>query len=114
MSITKRISAFYDLGQLFLYATNRQLNKQIDNSKFEAIKDTLLAKLEWAEIKNPWFTQDNLQLCLAQWGETLTRENLENWSKDLIPPKNPKNIGIIMAGNIPLVEIGRASCRESV
>ena len=103
MSITKRISAFYDLGQLFLYATNRQLNKQIDNSKFEAIKDTLLAQLEWAEIKNPWFTQDNLQLCLAQWGETLTRENLENWSKDLIPPKNPKNIGIIMAGNIPLV-----------
>lgn len=103
MSITKRISAFYDLGQLFLYATNKQLNKENDNSKFETIKDDLLAKLEWAEVKNPWFTQDNLKLCLQQWGETLTQENLKKWSKDLIPPENPKNIGIIMAGNIPLV-----------
>lgn len=75
MSITKRISAFYDLGQLFLYATNQQLNKQNDNSKFEAKKNELLTKLECAEIKNPWFTQLNLTLCIKQWGKILTQKN---------------------------------------
>ena len=69
MSITKRISAFYDLGQLFLYATNRQLNKQIDNSKFEAIKDTLLAQLNGLKLKIHG-SLGQFGLVLAQWGET--------------------------------------------
>lgn len=36
-------------------------------------------------------------------GKNFDPKKLNDWSKGLVPPKHPKNIGIIMAGNIPLV-----------
>lgn len=103
MSITNRISAFHDLGQLFLYATAGETEHHTENTRFEALKEELQAKLELAQIKNQWFTQENLNYCLKQWGNTLTQANLEEWSKGLEKPADPKKIGLIMAGNIPLV-----------
>lgn len=103
MSIPNRISAIYDLGQFLLFMTDNELNKNSDTSKFEYLKDEFNSKLKLAEIQNPWFTQDNLKFCLEQWGKLLTEENLTNWLKNYSQTHNPKNIGIIMAGNIPLV-----------
>lgn len=103
MSIPNRISAIYDLGQFLLFMTDNELNKNSDTSKFEYLKDEFSSKLKLAEIQNPWFTQDNLKFCLEQWGKLLTEENLTNWIKNYSQTQNPKNIGIIMAGNIPLV-----------
>jgi len=58
-----------------------------------------------AEQQNAWFTHDNLIFTLNWWGELLTKGNLENWIKNyaLIQGKAPKTIGVVMAGNIPLV-----------
>jgi len=59
-----------------------------------------------SQITNPWFTQENILLCLKNWSTLLTAENLEKWvepyKKD-IDESSPKKIAVIMAGNIPLV-----------
>ena len=67
---------------------------------------------EWREIKtqagyhNPWFTEEFIDLAVKNiTNELLIKENLIDWINfyhldDLI---QPKKIGIIMAGNIPLV-----------
>lgn len=54
---------------------------------------------------NPWFTAENLLFSLAQWGTALTDEKLEEWLSHYKMTHSPKSktIGIIMAGNIPLV-----------
>mgnify|MGYP001211289495 FL=1 len=54
---------------------------------------------------NGWFTQDNILFSLRQWGELLTTENLNNWLSGytFLEKGEAKTVGIVMAGNIPLV-----------
>ena len=55
---------------------------------------------------NPWFTEEFVKFSLSEWSKQLTEENLKNWLKKYeIPDKTNDKIrlGLIMAGNIPLV-----------
>ena len=103
MAIHNRISAIYDLGQFFSFITENETDKPDNLSKYEYLKEEFISVLNSAEIHNPWFTKDNLNYCLSQWGKTLTEKNLKDWVKNYSEAQNPKNVGIIMAGNIPLV-----------
>lgn len=55
---------------------------------------------------NPWFTPENVRLALRSAGSTLTSENLSRWLSryaDIDKDHEPLNVGVVMAGNIPLV-----------
>ena len=56
-----------------------------------------------SEIENPWFTVENQKLALAQWAGVLTEEHLKDWLKDYKKAATSKKVGLILAGNIPLV-----------
>jgi hypothetical protein len=64
---------------------------------------------EWNDVismashKNGWFTPDNSRYALKHWSEILTVNNLVKLAPKNHLQKSPKNIGIVMAGNIPLV-----------
>ncbi|MDD2636604.1 MAG: acyl-CoA reductase [Bacteroidales bacterium] len=65
------------------------------------------------EIHNPWFIEDNVKFALKEWSKLLKPEILNEWlSAYQIPDKNNKNIklGIISAGNIPLVGLHDLIC----
>jgi hypothetical protein len=57
------------------------------------------------EIKNPWFTFENVKYSLNAWQKHLKRDLLEAWINPykLKEVTNPKKVLVIMAGNIPLV-----------
>ena len=60
--------------------------------------------IQLAYIKNKWFTPQNTQFALTRWAFTLTELNFEHWLAPYsLPASEPKKVGIIMAGNIPLV-----------
>ncbi|MCD0478815.1 acyl-CoA reductase [Chryseobacterium sp. LC2016-29] len=59
--------------------------------------------LKKSEIENPWFTADNQKFALTQWSELLTQENINEWLQHYSPSKTTKKVGLILAGNIPLV-----------
>lgn len=59
--------------------------------------------LRKSEIENPWFTIDNQKYALQQWSDLLTESNLQNWLKNYSPSGTSKKVGLILAGNIPLV-----------
>ncbi|QIY90186.1 acyl-CoA reductase [Chryseobacterium gallinarum] len=59
--------------------------------------------LKKSEIENPWFTVDNQKFALQQWADLLTEENIKNWLENYTISKISKRIGLILAGNIPLV-----------
>jgi hypothetical protein len=55
---------------------------------------------------NPWFTPENVRRAITAIAEELTEENLTKWTNSyprLSEKTNPSKIGVIMAGNIPLV-----------
>ncbi|ADQ81327.1 acyl-CoA reductase [Riemerella anatipestifer] len=97
MNISIKISGLAQLG-LFI---NQFLEKTEEvYSEEEAL---FSAKLSRAEIENPWFTQDSLRFALKQWADLLTEENLNDWVNSYPETKGGKKVGLILAGNIPLV-----------
>jgi hypothetical protein len=59
-----------------------------------------------AQAGNPWFTEENVRLALQAIAEKmLRREKLEPWFAKYPYPADfkQKNVGIILAGNLPLV-----------
>lgn len=59
--------------------------------------------LKKSEIENPWFTVDNQKFALQQWADLLTEAHLKNWLENYSISKISKRVGLILAGNIPLV-----------
>lgn len=92
MSVESRIAAICELGRFFRAVAGRETEVSDFNPK-----------LKQAEIHNPWFTPDNLNYCFGQWGNLLTEENIKNWLSKYKWSSSPKTVGIIMAGNLPLV-----------
>jgi hypothetical protein len=52
---------------------------------------------------NGWFTEDNVRQALKALGEQLNESGLTIWLKDYSFADHPKNVALVMAGNIPLV-----------
>jgi len=88
--------AMYAFGNKAEYAS---FSKLIDPSFYERFN----AAIEKEHVHNGWFTASSIRNNLKELGELLTPEQLEQWSADYTFVKEPKNIGVIMAGNIPIV-----------
>ncbi|MAZ29414.1 MAG: acyl-CoA reductase [Cytophagaceae bacterium] len=104
MNLEKRISAFAKLGdylhEFLQFDESRSSSLQFDKNSFQEF-EAILAK---AKSHNAWFTRKNLELALASWATSLSRENLEKWLKPYsIAEESHKTVAIIMAGNLPLV-----------
>ncbi|QED37092.1 acyl-CoA reductase [Antarcticibacterium arcticum] len=53
---------------------------------------------------NGWFTRENVLFAVEEWSKALTEENLESWTSPYnFTRDNVKTVGIVMAGNIPMV-----------
>ncbi len=57
-----------------------------------------------AASANAWFTPDHIALAIRNiTDQFLQRDKLEQWVSRYTLPSQPKTVGIVMAGNIPLV-----------
>lgn len=59
--------------------------------------------IELTKAKNPWFTEEATSTALKHWSNSLQVESLLKWSQAYTWAEKPKTVGLIMAGNIPLV-----------
>lgn len=59
--------------------------------------------LEKSKIENQWFTIENQKFALKHWADLLTEENINSWIREYPLSKISKRVGLILAGNIPLV-----------
>ena len=61
--------------------------------------------------ENAFFTEDSIRLALATWADALTESELEEWVAAYpIPEQNDQVVGIVAAGNIPLVGLHDVLC----
>ena len=56
-----------------------------------------------AENSNAWFTAENIKKSLSSFAEMLNEADVEQWFKTISFSSSPKKIGLILAGNIPMV-----------
>jgi hypothetical protein len=93
MNLQERIKAFSELGTIL-------------RNSLEGKDEKLFQLINKQQLNNPWFTPDNVTLALKAIADELTLENLKKWTVNysvLSEISRPIRVGVIMAGNIPLV-----------
>jgi len=103
MSLEKRIKAFVQLG-LFL----KQIGTGIKEESLNVINEKFLTDFEDLILRqksfNGWFTKENVIISISEIANSLSENNLRNWTSNYaIENDSKKTIGVIMAGNLPLV-----------
>ena len=95
--LEKRISCFIRLGQLI-------------SSLGEEEKATLARR---AQYENAWFTESSLNTALSSLTSMLNEESIVNFIlsyPELNQTRTPKNVAVVMAGNIPAVGFHDMMC----
>jgi hypothetical protein len=70
----------------------------------EVSEDELITVIEKAKSENPWFTEANIRLSLRGICNFLDESSLHTWlSGYAFTESQPKQVAVVMAGNIPLV-----------
>jgi len=100
MSRESKIKGLVSLGNFL----NLFLNKRNENEEnYIYLEKEFHSLLIRSEIENPWFTQENLFFSLKSWVEILNEESIKRWLEKYNFSYESKNVGIILAGNLPLV-----------
>ncbi len=86
MTQKQRIDAFVALGKVL--TTDQE---KVDNV------------LRQASVKNPWYTMENTKKQLQALSSNLTSEKLTPWVASYPIVQTDQTVGLILAGNIPLV-----------
>ncbi len=97
ISIERKINVFATLGEIMLAGAAGETSGP--SKVFAHLIDNSVDY-------NPWFTQDNVRMAVEAIGESISYDNLQKWLSfypEITVPVNPRNIGVVMAGNIPLV-----------
>jgi len=92
MNLEKRIAVFASLGKAM-------------RSRVEQRDDSYETLCRQAYLKNNWFTKESIDSAMMAWSNVLTGEQITGWLKEYHIPGTftGKKIGVINAGNIPLV-----------
>lgn len=72
--------------------------------------DEFNALLESASNHNAWFKTEEVKRALSSLQEMLEPAALETWFEQIEVTEKPKNIGLILAGNIPMVGFHDVLC----
>jgi hypothetical protein len=102
MTIDARIRPFIVLGE-FLRDFSIGKGKGELQEHFGADLAELAKRIH---IQNPWFTEENVLNAFAAIGESLREEEFVEWISVYISKlgeRSPKNVAVIMAGNVPMV-----------
>ena len=98
MTLKHRIQAFVQLGK---FIEEHLSNKP--NEKHQKFHDDLTTLVDIAYQYNGWFTPENINRALTGISVMLKEDDLTEFSKKIIEPKEVKTVAVIMAGNIPAV-----------
>jgi hypothetical protein len=97
MNLSERIESFSSLGEVLRDALAGKPNEY--TSRLQHL-------IESHNLKNPWFTPENVRMAISAIAAELTAENLNKWTgayPQLNNEYQPVSVAVIMAGNIPLV-----------
>lgn len=103
MNLEERIESFVQLGESLRNSLNDGIVTNVGTGREMSLLNTLIDN---QHNLNPWFTPENVRRAVTAIAEELTEENLIRWTNaypGIDEQKKPLRVGVIMAGNIPLV-----------
>lgn len=104
MDIHRRIEALDHLGRFLKQFSQPEPSMIDDIPHNELFFDGFRHQIKLAGENNPWFNRSQLAFAFEGWSDLLTTSKLKKWmSAYLLENQSPKTIGLVMAGNIPMV-----------
>ena len=105
MNLYQRVKALDKLGKILSSIGENRNWKGFDLGITENEYNDLEELTRSVRVFNGWFTEKEVKNSFKAWGSQLSLQNIEKWIKSyaLEDIQSNKKVGIIMAGNIPLV-----------
>ncbi|MFC6876784.1 acyl-CoA reductase [Flavobacterium myungsuense] len=104
LTLEQKKNIFIELGKfLSQFSSTKNLkNDTVINN--ELFFEDFLNLIELSQSHNGWYTKENVIFAIESWAEALTEDNLNQWISSYdFSTVNAKTVGLILAGNIPLV-----------
>ncbi|NHM07140.1 acyl-CoA reductase [Flavobacterium sp. CYK-4] len=104
MSQNEKKKSFIELGKFLSQFSAKGVERNAAVLHNDLFFEPFLQLVEISQSHNGWFTPEQVYFSIQSWAEALTEENLNQWlsAYDFSEVK-PKTVGLILAGNIPLV-----------
>lgn len=104
MTLEYKKNIFVELGKfLSQFSENESIKKPTvlhNDLHFDAFLDLI----QLSQSHNGWYTPEQVYFSIQSWASALTIANLNQWLETYdLKDINPKTVGLILAGNIPLV-----------
>jgi hypothetical protein len=97
-------SSFVKLGNFLRQFSFEKNTKETSVLQNDLFYDEFISLVELSQSHNGWFTPEQVYFSVQSWGNALTETNLNQWLSSYDFSKiAPKKIGLVLAGNIPLV-----------
>ncbi len=104
MNLNQKKTAFIALGQFLSQFSLENSTKKESVLYNDLFFDRFLDLIALSQSHNGWFTPEQVHFSITSWAEALMEENLNQWLSNYdFSEVQPKTIGLILAGNIPLV-----------
>ena len=97
-------SSFVELGNFLRQFSEEGNVKSASVLQNDLYFDEFVNLIELSQSHNGWFTPEQVKFSVQSWAKALTEDNLNQWLSNYDFSKNePKKVGLVLAGNIPLV-----------
>ena len=97
-------SSFVELGNFLRQFSEEGNVKAASVLQNDLFFDEFASLIELSQSHNGWFTPEQVQFSVQSWAKALTEDNLNQWLSNYDFSKiEPKKVGLVLAGNIPLV-----------
>ena len=97
-------SSFVELGNFLRQFSEEGNVKSASVLHNDLFFDNFANLIELSQSHNGWFTPEQVLHSIQSWARALTEDNLNQWLSNYDFSKTePKKVGLILAGNIPLV-----------
>jgi hypothetical protein len=104
MTLETKKSVFVELGKFLKQFSENDTARNSDVLHNDLFFDDFEKLIHLSQSHNGWYTPEQVYFAIQSWADALTDENISKWISQYDFTKvEPKNVALILAGNIPLV-----------
>lgn len=104
MTLETKKSAFVELGKFLSQFNEENSIKHKNVFGNDLFFEKFIDLIKLSQSHNGWYTPEQVYFSIQSWADALTEDNLGKWLSNYdLGDVKPKNVALILAGNIPLV-----------
>lgn len=104
MTLEHKKNIFVQLGKFLGQFSENESSRNENVLHNDLFFNEFLDLIHLSQSHNGWYTPEQVFFAVNSWAEALTKDNLDQWLSGYdLSDIEPKTVGLILAGNIPLV-----------